>query len=209
MRRKSTELNIFSMSALDLFASALGAFILIVLILLPYYKKENSTVPPVSKICPEPAPACPVCPTPRPVEKCPPIPEPSVKFADNLLVVEMSWYEKGDVDLYVTTPDGKYHWDNEYISGKPGRFTVDHLHGRKDGKPAIEVWKAFKPSQGVYKVCFNYLRKGDGIISVGGRLDKPTGPVIIRARKLSTGQTVCPLKFKISADYTYTQVSLN
>lgn len=36
-RNKSREINIFSMSALDLFASALGAFILIAVIALPYY----------------------------------------------------------------------------------------------------------------------------------------------------------------------------
>jgi len=38
-RRGSREVNIFSMSALDLFASALGAFILIAIIALPYYLK--------------------------------------------------------------------------------------------------------------------------------------------------------------------------
>lgn len=42
MRRKNREISIFSMSALDLFASALGAFILIALIALPDYLK---TVP--------------------------------------------------------------------------------------------------------------------------------------------------------------------
>jgi len=36
-RQKSREINIFSMSALDLFASALGAFILITVVALPYY----------------------------------------------------------------------------------------------------------------------------------------------------------------------------
>lgn len=37
MRRKSSEINIFSMSALDLFASALGAFILLAVIFLPFF----------------------------------------------------------------------------------------------------------------------------------------------------------------------------
>lgn len=37
MRRRNREINIFSMSALDLFASGMGAFILIMLILMPYY----------------------------------------------------------------------------------------------------------------------------------------------------------------------------
>ncbi len=37
MKRRSTEINIFGMSALDLFASALGAFILITVVLFPYF----------------------------------------------------------------------------------------------------------------------------------------------------------------------------
>lgn len=41
MRRPNREINIFSMSALDLFASALGAFVLLTIILLPYYLNES------------------------------------------------------------------------------------------------------------------------------------------------------------------------
>ena len=37
MKSRSRELNIFSMSALDLFASAMGAFILIAFVLFPYF----------------------------------------------------------------------------------------------------------------------------------------------------------------------------
>ena len=41
MKKRSRELNIFSMSALDLFASALGAFILITMVLLPFFPNLN------------------------------------------------------------------------------------------------------------------------------------------------------------------------
>ena len=37
MKRKNREINIFSMSALDLFASALGAFILLTVVIFPYF----------------------------------------------------------------------------------------------------------------------------------------------------------------------------
>ncbi len=37
MKFRSREINVFSMSALDLFASALGAFILISIVLMPYF----------------------------------------------------------------------------------------------------------------------------------------------------------------------------
>ena len=44
MKRPSRELNIFSLSALDLFASAMGAFILIAVILFPYYQQNSKIV---------------------------------------------------------------------------------------------------------------------------------------------------------------------
>ena len=44
MRRKNREINIFSMSALDLFASAMGAFILIAVVALPYYLKTDHSL---------------------------------------------------------------------------------------------------------------------------------------------------------------------
>ena len=41
MKKKNREINIFSMSALDLFASAMGAFLLIAVMALPYYLKVD------------------------------------------------------------------------------------------------------------------------------------------------------------------------
>ncbi|MEM1087075.1 MAG: VWA domain-containing protein [Pseudomonadota bacterium] len=42
MRTRRRQVSVFSMSALDLFAAALGAFILIVLILFPYYNRGGT-----------------------------------------------------------------------------------------------------------------------------------------------------------------------
>ena len=41
MKTRNREVNVFSMSALDLFASALGAFILISIVLMPYFLRLN------------------------------------------------------------------------------------------------------------------------------------------------------------------------
>lgn len=41
MQRKNREISIFSMSVLDLFASALGAFIILFMVLLPFYLKVD------------------------------------------------------------------------------------------------------------------------------------------------------------------------
>ncbi len=50
MKRLSREINIFSMSALDLFASAMGAFILLTVILFPYYLKNSEIVEKMSAL---------------------------------------------------------------------------------------------------------------------------------------------------------------
>ncbi len=41
LKRRDRTLNIFSLSALDLFASAMGTFVLIAIILFPYYQKNS------------------------------------------------------------------------------------------------------------------------------------------------------------------------
>ena len=45
MKRKSRDISIFSMSALDLFASALGAFILIAVVIFPYFPNTGMADP--------------------------------------------------------------------------------------------------------------------------------------------------------------------
>ncbi len=44
MKRKNREINIFSISALDLFASGMGAFVLIAVIAMPYYLKTDRSM---------------------------------------------------------------------------------------------------------------------------------------------------------------------
>jgi len=44
MRRRSRDFNIFSLSAMDLFASALGAFVVIAVMLFPFYQKNAPTL---------------------------------------------------------------------------------------------------------------------------------------------------------------------
>ncbi|MEP2653601.1 MAG: hypothetical protein ABJH06_16615 [Paraglaciecola sp.] len=50
MKRRSKEINVFSMSALDLFASALGAFIIIALVTLPYFPNKSKLEPIVPSV---------------------------------------------------------------------------------------------------------------------------------------------------------------
>lgn len=92
MRRRNRELSLFGMSSLDLFASALGAFILISIIIFPLIADASRSEPaepvPILALAPPVEPiVCPACPSlpaaPEPVA-CPvvvapsPAPEPVV-----------------------------------------------------------------------------------------------------------------------------------
>lgn len=91
MKRRNRELTLFGMASLDLFASALGAFILISIIIFPLIADTSRSEPaepvPLLAVVPPPEPiVCPVCPTfptlPTPVA-CPapsppsPTPQPA------------------------------------------------------------------------------------------------------------------------------------
>ncbi len=49
MKKRSREINIFSMSALDLFASAMGAFILITIVLFPFFPNLGNSSESIEK----------------------------------------------------------------------------------------------------------------------------------------------------------------
>ena len=89
MRRHNRQIDIFGMASLDLFASAMGAFILIAIVIFPYVRNADpapvapappvvAAVEPAEPMEPPPEPAaCPVClsaPAPAPV--CPVVPAP-------------------------------------------------------------------------------------------------------------------------------------
>ncbi len=213
MRRKSGELNIFSMSALDLFASALGAFILITLILMPYYKKEvPSETPTTCPVCPTftcgemcPMPTIPeptVCPeiVPTPTPVCEPT--PTTELVDNLMVYNMRWNVSGDIDLHVYTPDGHFSYENPTLPGAPGEMTLDNIDG---GENSLEIWMSYSPTPGDYKICHKNL--ASQTITVVGVLNKPSGPVAIAPQSVRPDAMECPLRFRIDSDYTFTQLN--
>ena len=95
MKRRNREISIFSMSALDLFASALGAFILLAIVIFPYF--PNTGLAPVVVIAgpePEPCDPLPPCPDPDPDPPrcpscCPTCPEPGTQFPHLDLVIAL------------------------------------------------------------------------------------------------------------------------
>lgn len=50
MKLRNREVNVFSMSALDLFASAMGAFMFLAIIALPFFPNTGSSPESISEI---------------------------------------------------------------------------------------------------------------------------------------------------------------
>lgn len=208
MRRNNRELNIFSMSALDLFCSAMGAFLLLALIALPYYLREEQAC----AACPAPAPtpvntppteSCPSTPAPTPA--CPPAPAVPV-LLDKLIVATLEWNRATDVDLHVITPDGHFSYQAREVAGRPGEMFLDDL-GNGAG-PRRELWLSKDPTRGRYQFCVHwYSLLGYGPLPVMGTVYKPSGSIAFSARLARPRACTCPVSFDLGTDFVPVNVS--
>jgi len=86
MLRRNREIVIFNLSAIDLFCSGMGAVMVLMVLLMPYYRKQ-APVPP-----PRPAPEVVVTPPPAPVipkpEPAPPEPGLKLRSTDVVFVMD-------------------------------------------------------------------------------------------------------------------------
>lgn len=99
MKRRPREISVFSTSAIDLFASTMGAFIIIALVLIVNTSKNVEQRPE-----PNPPPPPPPAHTPPVPVPTPPNPVPPVKGLPLEVPLGLTIYWKGrgvDIDLYV------------------------------------------------------------------------------------------------------------
>ena len=176
MKRLNRDINIFSMSALDLFASAMGTFILLVVVLFPYYLKNAEIVEKMSVLRQELAkaqeqnPQLEKCQTQksnlqseiktlkRDLKNC------HQKLRQTFLAVVIKWETKRqDIDLHLIDPENNefyYKKHNRHRSHFPNvnaELSVDTIKG-----PGIEIWENQRIKQGLYNVYAKlYARKGN------------------------------------------------
>lgn len=144
MIRRSREISVFSLSALDLFASALGAFIVLALVMMPSFPNVSRVV----VLAPPP---------PEPPPPAPPAP-PDTQFPDLDLVVVLDLTDsmeevldglKGDVDqltrfLALTTPSlsvgvvgyGDRYWSQRRLT----TFPLQPVGGSTGGQAALRTF---------------------------------------------------------------------
>ena len=199
MRRPNRNIDIFSISALDLFASALGAFILIAIILFPYYlkdQKSSDTVAVAEKAVREAkaqrdAAQADLAKTAadlsasnarvaQEAEEVAALQSQLAKVQSVVtkpfLVIGIRWTVAGaDVDLHVTDPAGnEFYWfkNNDRRHDYPSS-TAELSYDMTSG-PAVELWQDPSAMPGQYKVEYvaNALPDGYKVDVAGSVFDR-------------------------------------
>jgi hypothetical protein len=146
MRRRNREIQIFSVSALDLFASAMGVFALLAVILFPYYlKSEQQFTEEAQDVRVQNRQLR------EEIEKLMEL------LKGSYLVVVLQWDTlRQDVDMHVVDPAGnEFYYDDTNRDGNtfPGEdafLTVDSRDG-----PGVEVWLNPTAEAGEYRILAN------------------------------------------------------
>lgn len=161
MIRRNREITIFNLSALDIFASSMGAFMLLSFILFPYYMKNSEALERAKKA----EEALKICQTETTQAKNEAEQARSEAQASraqeqqcreklkriSFLAVVIQWKTaKHDVDLHVREPGGEeYYFSHPTLPGKPGILSRDTTNG-----PGVEVWEIQTPSPGEYLIFY-------------------------------------------------------
>lgn len=206
MKRKNREINIFNMSALDLFASAMGAFLVLAVVALPYYLKVDPLIKKLKQCNGQ------LQSTQQQLQQCQAQNQQlqaeneqlQRDLAKTFLSVVILWPSEDDVDLHVTDPNGNefyYKTDNRDRGDFPNsnaQLSWDVRTG-----PGAEVWDSASPEAGIYKVeylLFN-KRSRSSSVTVKGKLYYRDGFIDLPEKTLSdSGQKVIAIKVKLDSD---------
>jgi len=208
MKLRNREINIFSMSALDLFASALGAFILLTVVSLPYFSNTGSSDKDVAKLRKDlrkaksalqisqarikkikssmsnsQAKAAQCIDKNRKLSgslnKC------SNALKKKFVLVVISWATTDDVDMHIVDPQGReFYYKKKSFSGTAAKLEEDSIRG-----PGNEIWLHPAALPGTYKVSYKLYKKRSRSgkrIKVRGSVITPKGKRKLRNRFLTT-----------------------
>ncbi|MGF1528033.1 MAG: hypothetical protein ACFCBW_14750 [Candidatus Competibacterales bacterium] len=152
MRRRQREINVFSISALDLFASAMGAFILITIVLFPYYLRDANQENLAEALAQAEAQVEAL--TERLEAQQDQLAVLQRQATKTFLVVVLRWKTRDqDIDLYVSDPDGRefyyrqHNQDGNHYPGVDAFLSVDSRRG-----PGAEVWFDPVAEAGLYRI---------------------------------------------------------
>lgn len=204
------------MSVLDMFASALGAFIMVAIILFPYYQKNkpimeklDSEIAELTRLKDE------VTQTNAQAEKIEQqnldikLDPAKIQLAQNelnrckqgmeaclielgttFLLVKIDWDTSADVDLHVTDPEGnEFFFFNTNRDGQSFQNSNGRLSTDTAQGPGVEVWQIPAVSKGDYKIEYVLESPTSWRTAVRGLFFDKTGKREIPAKILGPGQS--------------------
>ena len=192
MKINSREMNVFSMSALDLFAAALGAFIIITIVLFPFYPNTGSSEEDVAALREEISNlGAEKESLQEALESCEHSLAQAVQELENMqreldtcqaiaertfVLALISWSNSSDVDLHVVDPAGReFYYAAREFPGSDAAFEEDNRYG-----PGNEIWLHPSAEPGEYRVYANLYSSARDSTSVRGTILHQEGKIALR-----------------------------
>jgi hypothetical protein len=214
------------MSVLDMFASALGAFIMISVILFPFYnqakqleqarenikktndnlgkveaellKSEETSRTQVEEIRKGSDFRTSLVACEQTMNAC------KATLTKVFIAIGMEWEEACDVDIYITDPSQRqFYYSNRKIPPSKAELSIDMVYG-----PGIEVWQNPEAETGDYKIeykkggsCSALASSSDGVLVKGWLIDRGSGIRPLPERTLTLAkESVVVATIRVSAD---------
>lgn len=227
MRRPSRNIEIFSMSVLDMFGSALGAFILISVILFPFYNQSGQVGQQKQKLDEATADlnqtqeqirrqqetsnglrkaSAQAIQVKTQIEEC----NKSMSLcriaqAKPFLVVAIEWKERCDVDLYVKDPHGnQFFYGRANRSGQEFAATQAQLSVDMRDGPGTEIWVNPGAEPGNYEVSYRLAGSTANAsprpLVTGYVIDRDGGLRPLPPKTLGAISTVAVATLRVAAD---------
>lgn len=173
MRPRQREINTLNLSMLDIIAGAMAAFLILMVILLPYYERETvnqeeimaelrqalaearaaqSAAESAARTAQADLAAAQTQASQAQAEAARQEARAeglARQLARTFLVLYVRWDTHDDVDLHLTDPSGAEFWWNGHktLPGRPGELSEDNIVG-----PGNEVWEIREAPPGDYRV---------------------------------------------------------
>lgn len=194
MRARNREISIFNLSMLDVISGAMAAFLIIMVVLLPYYRKEHIDYQAaIDELRRELAAADSAAAQAR--QRVAALEadlqraeasnaELASKLAKTFLVLYVRWDTRDDVDLHIIDPAGAhFYFERKTIAGRPGVLSEDTIVG-----PGNEVWEVRDAPPGEYRVRVQLFEVKDSRkpVVVKGRVFHRDGSDSFDETRLST-----------------------
>lgn len=213
MRRPNRIIEIFSMSVLDMFASALGAFIMIAVILFPRFTQHQQLAQTREQIETQTEELERTAEQVRQSKDTSRQQQEEIRRGSEIrtaliackenraacaatpttvfLVIVIEWDEPCDVDLYITDPKARqFYYAAKTIPPSRAELSIDTRQG-----PGVEVWQNPEAEPGPYQIEYRYavcpaLASGDDEVRIRGWvLDRSAGRRSLPEKILRPGRS--------------------